>query len=195
MYNKCILLCDSLGKDLYLHRTRVVSKPGAKIEDLTRKVWEGSIFISSYKVILVLIGTCNISHKQAWKDYQLQKKQGIENPVLLDFPLIPLGEFRENYKKLVSTIRLYNREAQLCLCAIPPRVYDFYQNMNHLKAINNIIKDITETTPDSQYINSAKIFIKQNNIKEEDFCDGIHLSQKGNRRLTSLLNSQIGLLC
>lgn len=185
---KALILSDSIGQNIgaKVVKTDVEAYGGCTIKKLRQKLENQEIPISEFECIALIIGTCDISGKELWKQY---KRTGILPPHVPK----PIGEIAIEYRLLINTVRKLNYKATVVLCSIIPRPYDHKENRQYLKDLNKNIELIAKSNTNCQYLNISKKFLKCGEIINELFDkDAIHPSPAGNRILTDTLNTVIG---
>lgn len=182
-----ILLCDSMGQFISskVIKTECEFFKGCKIKHLTQKLLY--IYISEYKCIALIIGTCDISSKEVWIS-------ALRNGKVPEHKPKPIAQIVVDYSELLRTISSLNSEATVLVTSIIPRPFDFEYNRQYLKELNHEIGELVNIKPSKyKFLNTAKQFIKCGEIKENMFIeDKIHLSPVGNKSLTDMLNGRIG---
>ena len=185
-----IILADSIGQPIEskVIKTDCKSFPGCKIRNLNQKLINNEINISEFKVIVLIIGTCDISNKYVWKTC-------LETGLLPDHTPKPIYTIIQDYRLLLTTIHNINAHAKIVLCSILPRPFDFTQNKLYLKNLNKELEILSKTFARCNYLNISKKFIHcGETVDSYFFKDKIHLSPSGNRLLTDILNTIVGQL-
>lgn len=185
-----IILSDSIGQHIEskVIKTDCESFPGCKIRNLNQKLLNDEINISGFKVIVLIIGTCDISSKFVWKTC-------LNTGSLPDHTPTPISTITQDYRSLLTTISHINSDATIVLCSILPRPFDYTRNKLYLKNLNKELELLSKTFPKCNYLNISRKFIHcGETVDSYFFKDKIHLSPSGNRLLTDILNTIVGQL-
>lgn len=185
-----IILADSIGQHIQskVIKTDCESFPGCKISNLNQKLLNNEITISGFKVIVLIIGTCDISNKYVWKTC-------LNTGLLPEHTPKAINTIIQDYRSLLTTISNINSEAKIVLCSILPRPFDYTRNKLYLKNLNKELELLSHSFGKCNYLNISKKFIHCGETVDSYFFeDKIHLSPSGNRLLTDILNTIVGQL-
>ena len=182
-----IILTDSLGKNFrHLSRAVAVAVPGATISSLSTKLQ--TLKLSSYKVILILVGTNDLTPKSVWVWYKMKLRKGqstVKN--LPRHPKTPPEAIKSEYRNLLEGIRQENPNIFILVSAILPRPFDFPENKNYLYEVNRELESLCLEFNACYFLKSFKPIPRPTHFAE----DGLHLSQQGSLALQNFFMSHL----
>ena len=134
-----IILTDSIGQHIEskVIKTDCESFPGCKIRNLNQKLLNDEITVSGFKVIVLIIGTCDISSKYVWKTC-------LETGLLPDHTPKPINTIIQDYCLLLTTIFNINSHATIVLCSILPQPFYYTRNKLYLKNLNKELEVLSK---------------------------------------------------
>ena len=185
---QAIILSDLIGQHLgaKIIKTESESFSGCTVNRLTKKIQEHEMWITDYKSIALLIGTCDISGKDTWNQFKRTGKLPPHSPK-------PIPQIIANYTNLLTVLTHYNPTATVVICSILPRPYDYVENRIYLKSLNLDLQTLSKSNANFRYLNIAKHFIHCGMVVDDLYLqDKLHLSPKGNVILVNVLNSYMG---
>ena len=92
--------------------------------------------------------------------------------------LTPPHMIIDDYKELLTELRVQNDSAHILISAIIPRYFDWDRNKNHLVYVNNELRNLTTLYPNSSFIPTYKCVLKGGKAMQQYYnSDGLHLSQ------------------
>ena len=184
-----LVLSDSLGRHIrYIFNTNTFFFPGCTINSLAHKIRTGEIDVTQYKYITLLIGTNDIGPKFIWKFYRKEIKRGNLGKNLPFHTTTPIPVITSAYQNLVHAIKDRNPSCILVSFAILPRPYDHHRNKQNHTDTNKALQNLCEKN-NIIFVKTFNSFLKFGYPIEEYFCDGLHLSLKGNRQLNKLISN------
>lgn len=177
----CLILSDSIGTDLrYIFKADIVAKRGCTIQGLTEYI--DRLDLSVYTCIIVLIGTNDLTNKKIWFEYR--KNRNNPKYTLQPHPTTDVDILKSKYIALIDLIKNKNPEIKLEISPIIPRPFDYDINLEYLKEVNNMVKQVCITKQCYHDRTLITSFLKSGKPEEKLFDkDGLHLSTSGNDKL------------
>ena len=94
---------------------------------------------------------------------------------------------KNRYQELLDLIKSKNPTATIELSPIIPRAFDYKVNLEYLKTVNNMIKEISLTNGCYHDRTLITSFLKSGKPDPTLYAaDGLHLSQQGTNKLTRI---------
>ena len=176
------MLSDSMLRGIRIgtrENTDLIARGGAKVRDLTSSIYYDSdrngvrcIKVSGYKIILLHVGTNDLSNGRT----------AIE--VALDM------------KELLDVIRQSNREAVVVVSAILYRPVDDVSTFRRVNVINAEIKRVTERFRSVLFIRSHTLFKSGDTLLVQLYdARGLHLNRRGLDRFGAYLRARLSRGC
>ena len=186
-----IFITDSIGKN-FRHLTRALSLsiPGATISKIKERI--PNIPLEKYKVVLLLVGTNDLTPKSLWQWYKKTKLENKGKEITLPHhTTTPVDRIVEHYKLLLEVVKMKNPHIFIMASAILPRPFDFKQNKNYLIEVNKALEKLCKEL-NVYFVYSYKPLMKYGSPKENYFdCDGLHLSQDGSKVMQRFFLGQL----
>ena len=178
---RVLILTDSIGSDIhYVYKADIIAKKGCGINNLRRFLINFNI--DKYNGIIISIGTNDLSDKRQWYKYRANKHKP-------DFSLEPhpttgVETLKARYRELLDLIQAKNPTATIELSPIIPRLFDYKVNLEYLKTVNNMIKEISLINGCYHDRTLITSFFKSGKPDPILYAtDGLHLSQQGTNKL------------
>lgn len=192
-YADSLVLSDSLGRNIrYIYRTDTFSFPGCTVTRLADKISTGQLNIDKYKYITLIIGTNDLGPKSIWNFYKKEKKLGRSGLNLPIHHQTPIPVLLNAYQHLIAVIRKRNPTCILITFGILPRPYDHLRNKRHHTDTNRQLSKLCEENK-LIFVKTSNSYLKFGIPVSDLFCDGLHLSIKGNRQLNKLISNTINI--
>ena len=131
--------------------------------------------LKNYKVVLILIGTNNLTPKMVWQWYKEKQRKGESKGEESKYlPLPPHSkpqslEIQSKYRELIWEIRKQNPDAYLLVSAKLPRIFDCSQNKDYLIDVNLRIEQLCTKFNSCYFLKLYKPLLKHGKPREKYF--------------------------
>ena len=172
----------------HIYKADIIAKRGYGIDRLRKYIEH--LDINQYEGILIIIGTNDLTDKQVWFQYLKEKHK--PNYKLKAHATTNVSILKARYQLLIDLIKSKNPNIKIELSPIIPRLFDYEVNLQYLKQVNNMIKELCRTKNCYHDRTLIKSFLKSGKPDPELYDrDGLHLSLKGSDKLISILRCKL----